>query len=52
VPSSTTGTASVGISVARKFCRNTSITTKTRTIASTSVRVTSPIEISTNGVVS
>ena len=48
----TTGTASVGISVARRFCRNSSITRKTRMIASTSVRSTSSIEISTKGVVS
>ena len=34
VPSSTTGTAMVGISVARKFCRNRNITRKTSTIAS------------------
>ncbi len=40
VPSSTTGTASVGISVARRFCRNSSITRKTSTIASSSVITT------------
>src|SRR3546814_14458896 len=34
VPSSTTGTASVGTSVARKFCRNRYMTRKTSTIAS------------------
>ena len=37
VPSSTTGTAIVGISVARKFCRNRYITRNTRTIASARV---------------
>ena len=52
VPSSTTGTAIVGISVARKFCRNRNITRKTRTIASISVFTTSSIEICTKGVVS
>jgi hypothetical protein len=41
VPSSTTGTAMVGISVARKFCRNRYITRNTRMIASTSVLTTS-----------
>ena len=52
VPSSTTGTAMVGISVARKFCRKTNITTKTSRIASTRVWTTSSMEILTNGVVS
>ena len=52
VPSSTTGTAIVGISVARKFCRNRNITRNTSTIASISVLTTSSIEILTNGVVS
>ena len=37
VPSSTTGTAMVGISVARKFCRKRNITRNTSTIASISV---------------
>jgi hypothetical protein len=40
VPSSTTGTAMVGISVARKFCRNRYITRKTSTTASISVLTT------------
>ena len=52
VPSSTTGTAMVGISVARKFCRKTNITMKTRPIASIRVWTTSSIETFTNGVVS
>ena len=52
VPRMTTGTASVGISVARMFCRNSSITRNTRMIASNSVFCTSWIEISTKGVVS
>ena len=42
VPSSTTGTAIVGISVARKFCRNRYITRNTSTIASSSVLHHSP----------
>ena len=37
VPISETGTASIGISVARQFCRNRNTTMTTRTIASTSV---------------
>ncbi|SRN43574.1 Uncharacterised protein [Shigella flexneri] len=41
VPSNTTGTAMVGINVARKFCRNRYITRNTRMIASTSVLTTS-----------
>ncbi len=52
VPSSTTGTAMVGIRVARKFCRNRYITQNTRKIASTRVCTTSSMEIFTNGVVS
>jgi hypothetical protein len=40
VPSSTTGTAMVGISVARKFCRNRYITRNTSTIASIRVCTT------------
>jgi len=52
VPSNTTGTASAGISVARMFCRNTSITRITSPIASKSVTTTSSIEIFTKGVVS
>ena len=52
VPSNTTGTAIVGISVARKFCRNRYITQKTRRMATNSVLTTSWMEISTNGAVS
>ena len=52
VPSSTTGTAMVGISVARKFCRNRYITGNTGMMASISVFTTSLMEILTNGVVS
>ena len=52
VPSSTTGTASVGINVARMFCRKISMTKKTRTMASISVFTTSSIDSMTNGVVS
>ena len=52
VPSSTTGIAMVGISVARKFCRNRYITRKTSTTASISVITTDSIEILTKGVVS
>ncbi len=52
VPSSTTGTAMVGISVARKFCRNRYITRNTRRIASPRVFTTSWIEAETTGVVS
>ncbi|MNV84449.1 hypothetical protein D3C71_1783230 [compost metagenome] len=52
VPISTTGTAMVGISVARKFCRNRYITRNTNTMASSRVFTTSLIEALTNGVVS
>ncbi len=52
VPSSTTGTASVGISVARMFCRNNRMTRNTRPIASNSVLTTCSIEMRTKGVVS
>ncbi|MNE69775.1 hypothetical protein D3C80_1655220 [compost metagenome] len=41
VPSNTTGTAMVGINVARKFCRNKYITRNTRMMASISVFTTS-----------
>ncbi len=44
VPSSAIGITSVGISVARKFCRKISITRNTSTIASASVLTTSSIE--------
>jgi hypothetical protein len=52
VPSSTTGTARVGISVARMFCRNSNITRNTRPIASNSVSTTSLMAVVTNGVLS
>ena len=52
VPSMTTGTAIVGISVARKFCKNKYITMKTKTMASTSVLTTSCMDILMKGVVS
>jgi hypothetical protein len=52
VPSSTTGTAMVGMIVARRFCRKTNITMKTSTIASISVCTTFSIDSLTNGVVS
>ena len=52
VPSSTTGTAIVGISVARQFCRKRYITRKTSTMASSSVFTTSFTEMRTKGVVS
>ena len=52
VPTMATGTAISGISAERQFCRNTSTTTATRTMASTSVRKTSLIDSAMNGVVS
>ena len=52
VPSSTTGTAMVGIRVARKFCKKRYMTQKTSTMASNSVCTTSSMEIFTKGVVS
>src|SRR6185295_16859338 len=52
VPSSTTGTAITGISVARQLCRNTNITITTSTIASISVLTTSMIDSRMNLVVS
>ena len=52
VPSSTTGTAMVGIRVARKFCRNRNMMRNTSTMASHRVWTTSSMEILTNGVVS
>ena len=42
-PMSAAGTTSVGIRVARKLCRNTSITMNTSTTAATSVMITSLI---------
>ena len=52
VPSNTTGTAMVGMRVARRFCRNRYITRNTSTIASTSVFTTSSMEARTKGAVS
>ena len=52
VPSSTTGTAIVGIRVARQFCRKRSITRNTRAMPSNKVFTTSLIEIRMKGVVS
>ena len=51
VPSSTTGTAMVGIMVARKFWMKTNITRKTSTMASARVFTTSSMEIFTKGAV-
>jgi hypothetical protein len=50
VPSSTTGTAIAGTSVARQLCRNTNITMMTSTIAMISVSTTSWIESFTKSV--
>ncbi len=52
VPSSTTGTAIAGMSVARQFCRKRYITRTTSTIPSRSVFTTSWMEILMNGVTS
>ena len=52
VPSRTTGTAMVGMRVARKFCRNRNMTRKTRPMASARVLTTSSREMRTKGVVS
>ena len=52
VPSRTTGTAMVGMSVARKLCRKRYMTKKTRMIASISVLTTSSMEILMKVVVS
>ncbi len=52
VPRMTTGTASVGISVARRFCRNRNITRNTSTKASISVCTTPSMEAEITGVVS
>ncbi len=49
-PSSTTGTAMVGIRVARQSCRKTNITTTTSRMASTRVLMTSEIEMRMKGV--
>lgn len=47
VPSSATGITRVGITVARKFCRNSSITRNTSTMASARVCTTSSMEMRT-----
>ena len=52
VPSKTTGTAMVGMSVARMFCKNRYMTRNTRAMASASVFTTSSTEARTKGVVS
>ncbi|MNY32550.1 hypothetical protein D3C86_1667730 [compost metagenome] len=52
MPSSAIGTTSVGMMVARKFCRNRYITRNTSTTASSSVLTTSSIEIFTKAEVS
>ena len=50
VPITLTGTASIGMSVARQLWRNRNTTSVTRIIASISVTTTSWIEVVTNGV--
>ncbi len=52
VPTIDTGTASTGISVARRLCRNTNTTITTSTTASKNVCTTSVIEARVNSVVS
>ena len=52
VPSSTTGTAIEGMSVARMFCRKRNITRNTNAIPSSSVLTTSWMEILMKGVTS
>src|SRR3954469_13943409 len=52
VPISETGTAIIGMTVARQFWRNTSTTMNTSTNASSSVWYTLAIDSSTNAVVS
>ena len=52
VPMSDTGTASIGISVARQFCRNRNTTMMTSTSASTSVFRISLMPSETGSVVS
>ena len=52
VPTSETGTASIGMSVARQFCRNTNTTRRTSTIASKSVWMISLMPSLTASVVS
>ena len=52
VPSNETGTASSGITVARKLCRKIKITSTTRTNASKNVCATSLIDAVINSVLS
>lgn len=52
VPTMATGTAIIGIRVARQLCRKTSTTMPTSTTASSSVRTTSRTDSRMNGVVS
>ena len=52
VPTTLTGTASIGISVARQLWRKTNTTRVTSSMASTSVVTTSLMDAVTNGVVS
>ncbi|CAD6563480.1 hypothetical protein LMG24235_08727 [Paraburkholderia sabiae] len=52
VPTIDTGTASTGISVARRLCRNTNTTITTSTTASKNVCTTSVIDARVNSVVS
>ena len=52
MPISDTGTAAIGISVARQFCRKTNTTRNTSAMASASVFTTSRIDTSTKRVVS
>jgi len=52
VPNTTTGTASVGIIVARQFCKNRNMTMNTKITASINVCTTLSIERRINGVVS
>ena len=52
VPTIDTGTASTGISVARRLCRNTNTTITTSTSASKNVWTTSEIDARVNSVVS
>ena len=51
VPTRDTGTARIGMSVARQFCRNRKTTSTTSAIASTKVWITSSIETSMKRVV-
>ena len=52
MPITLTGTASIGMSVARQLCRKRNTTSVTSTIASASVTSTSLMDAVTNGVVS